>query len=192
MEKKLSRGSTQRLKRLQASVDHLQAMLNRLNMEEVKELIRRDEISLDDYPSYGGGSIVMVGRRNANFGSPVENAVMAKMSGRQQRDPLREALRSIEEFVTSAEAQIFQVQQLLTAVNNPVKAEKERRSSSPCDVCTVLPSMRMGMCPDCYAEWGAAGSPNRDRWIAYKRQLTNSEGIILVTEQPTSRHTPNT
>lgn len=192
MERKLSRGSTQRLKRLQASVDHLQMMVNRINMEEIKELIRRDEISVDDYAGFGGGSIVMVGSRNGNFGSPVENAVMAKMMGRGLKDPIREALRSIEEFILSAESQIFQAQQILLAVNKPAKAEKERRSSNPCDVCMVLPSMKTGMCPDCYSEWASAGCPNRDRWIAYKRQLTNSEGIVLITEQPEARRAPNT
>jgi len=192
MEKKLNRQSTQRLKRLQASVDHLQTMVNRINMNELKELIRRDEISVDDYASFGGGSIVFVGRRNANFGSPVENAVMAKMSGRSLKDPLREAMRSVEEMILSAEAQMFQAQQILLAINKPEKAEKERRSASPCDVCMVLPSMKTGMCPECYSEWAAAGCPDRTRWVAYKRHLTNSEGIILVAEQPLGRHTPNT
>lgn len=189
---KLNRRSQQRLKRLQASVDHLQAMLNRINMIEVEEIIRRDEISIDEYARFGGGSVVLVGRRTANAGSPVENAVIAKMMGKPIRDHFREAVQAIEESIVRAEAHIFEASKSLQALTHPEAVVKERRKSNPCDVCQVLPVMKTGMCHECYTEWIAAGSPERDRWIAYKLHLTNSEGVILITEQPLPRHVPNT
>jgi hypothetical protein len=184
---KLNRRSQQRLKRIVDSLENISKFVNKLNMGEIEDLIRRDAIVVDG-PSSAPSSSFAVGRSGgSSSSSPVERAVIARVEGRQQRDPVRETVKSIERKIISAEESLRQIHVSIEMLNMDVEKKKSRKASEPCEICLILPAVKTAMCITCYTEWVEVGAPDRFRWRAYKRQITNSEGIPLVTEQPAPR-----
>jgi hypothetical protein len=188
--KKLNRRSQQRLKRMQDSLENIVKFTNRIKIEELEELIRRDSIPVD---SITGGSDFASGRSGSRSEtSSVERAVIAREKHGEIKDPLREAVRNIEKLIARTEDNLRQVQGSMKALKDGVEKKRSTQTTEPCEICVVLPAVKTAMCLPCYVEWIDAGAPDRFKWKAFKRALTSSEGIPLVTEQPPARHTkPN-
>lgn len=187
MTNKLNRRSQQRLKRVIESMENISKFVNKLKIEDIEDLIRRDAVPVEG-PSSAPSSSFAVGRSGApSSSSPVERAVIAKVEGRQQKDPVRETVKSIERKIISAEESLRQIHVSIEMINSDVEKKKSRRTSEPCEICAVLPAVKTAMCIPCYSEWVEVGAPDRFRWKAYKRRITNSEGIPLVEEQPEPR-----
>jgi hypothetical protein len=182
-EKKLSRRAQQRIKRITDSLDSISKLYNLIKLDEVNELVRRSEIPISS--SYGGGSFVFA-RSGTKYHttSSVEAAVIASMDGRSKRDPLADAVRQLEGFIFDAEVALKKVHSTISLINHPVEKIREKKTSTPCEICLILPVMKTAMCETCYSEWLENGSPDRGRWKAYKLATLNSEGIILVTTPP--------
>jgi hypothetical protein len=187
MAQNLNQRGKQRVKRMSDSLENINKMLNRLNRDELETLVRRDQIPIT--PSYGGSSSFATGRSGGGKSSSsiVETAVIANIEGRKIYDPLRDNLRKIEKKIIDAEEAIRQVQELIKGINDPVEKKRSTQTSEPCEICMVLPVVKTAMCIPCYQDWVLNGAPDRFKWKAYKRQITSSEGIPLVTEQPAPR-----
>ena len=187
MATNLNRRSQQRLKRMVDSLENITKAANKLRIEELEELVRRDSISVDG--STGNGTSVAVARSGGMpSSSPVERAVIQRMEGRQPRDPVREQVKSIERKIIQTEENMRQILTIMKALKDGEEKQRKRPTSEPCEICMVLPAVKTAMCVDCYTEWVEAGAPDRFRWKAFKRALTSSDGIPLVTEQPPARH----
>lgn len=186
MASKLNRRSQQRLKRMVESLDNINKFLNKLRVEDLEELVRRDAIAADgSYSSSSGVAVARSGGKPAS--SSVERAVIAKMEGRKVSDPVREEVKSIERKIIQSEENLRQIIQSINFLKEGVEKKRARPSSEPCEICLVLPMVKTAMCASCYAEWVDAGAPDRLRWKAFKRELTSSDGRPLVTEQPPAR-----
>lgn len=185
---KLNRRSQARIKRMNESLENSSTMLNRIEKSELEELICRDEISVTTADSGGGSSFAIARRGGKPSGSPVERAVIARLEGRKPFDPVREEVKKIERLIIQAEENLRQVHASIVLLKEGVEKERGRKpTTEPCEICTILPAVKTAMCFECYKEWVDAGGPDRFRWKAYKRQMTSSDGITLVTEQPTPR-----
>jgi predicted PP-loop superfamily ATPase len=185
---KLNRRSQQRFKRIVESLENINKLAAKLRLEDLEELIRRDAIPVDGN-SGGSSSSVAVARSGGKpSSSSVERAVISKMEGRPVRDPVRDQVKKIERQIITTEENLRQISESINYLKDGVEKAKGRTISDPCEICLVLPIVKTAMCFGCYSEWIEAGAPDRFRWKAYKRALTSSEGIPLVTEQPPARH----
>jgi len=184
---KLNQRGQQRIKRMYDSLENISKMLNRLKREELEELVVRDQITVT--PSYGKSGGFAVGRSGGGkaTSSIVETAVIANMDGRKVHDPLRENLKRIERNIIQAEEAIRQIHETIRVINDPVEKKRSTQTSEPCEICMVLPAAKTAMCIPCYQDWVDNGAPDRFRWKAYKRQITSSEGVPLVTDKPAPR-----
>jgi len=187
MAKKLSRRSQQRLKRMSDSIDSINKLVNRLNLADIEELIRRDEIPVTGANSGGGGSFAVARNGGKPSGSSVERAVIAKMEGRKVYDPVREQVKKIERRIIDTEENLRQIHESINAMKDGVEKKRSRQTSEPCEICMILPAVKTAMCIGCYGEWVENGAPDRFRWKAYKRMLTSAEGIPLVESPPPPR-----
>lgn len=189
MASKLNRRSQQRLKRMVDSLENINKFANKLKIEDLEELVRRDAISVDTLSS--GSSGVAIARSGGNpSSSSVERAVIAKMEGRKPDDPVRREIKNIEQKILQSEENLRQIMESINFLKEGVEKKRNRATSEPCEICMVLPATKTAMCGTCYAEWVAEGAPDRFRWKAFKRELTSSDGRPLVTEQPAPRHPP--
>lgn len=188
MAPKISRKSQARFKRVVESIETISKLANRLNLEEIQELIRRSDIPVDQ-PGSSGGSAMSLSRPggSGNRQSPVERAVISRLEGRPIQDPVRDRVREIEKLIIEAEGALLRVFANIEFLSSPVEKKRKRQVSAPCEVCLILPVVRTAMCVTCYQEWVDNGSPDRQRWVAFKRQLTSSEGITLVESPPSPR-----
>jgi hypothetical protein len=186
MATKLSRKGEQRLRRLSEGLEHISQLVNRVSLEEMSELLRRSEIRIDP-SSISGGSVIQARTNSDPSSSPVERAVMARLDGRAMRDPLTELVREIEKLIIEAEGALAQAHRNIHLIKNPLEKTPVRKTPTPCDSCLIFPAVRTGFCVECYGEWVDAGSPDRQRWVAFKRQLTSSDGQVLVEHQPPPR-----
>ena len=184
---KLNRRSQQRLKRMLESIENINKFTNRIKLEELEDLVRRDEISVDSYGAPSGSSFAVARSGGKPSSSSVERAVIAKLEGKPINDPVREELKRIERLILQSEANLRRIQQSLNFLNEKVEKQRKRPTSEPCEICMVLPAAKTAMCMTCYIEWVENGAPDRFRWKAYKRALTSSDGVPLVTEQPPRR-----
>lgn len=193
MAKKLSRRSQMRLKRMIESIENINKFANRIKMEDLEELVRRDSIAVDSSGGSSGSSFAIARSGGKPNSSSVERAVISKVEGKPIKDPVRNEVKSIERWIIQSEENLRQIHQSINFLKEGVEKKRNRVTSEPCEICMVLPAVKTAMCITCYAEWVDAGAPDRFRWKAYKRALTSSEGIPLVTEQPPARHQkPNT
>jgi len=187
--RKLNRRSQQRLKRMVESLENINKFAAKLRLEDLEELVRRDSVSIDSSNSSGSGSNLAIARTSGKpESSSVERAVIAKVEGRQPRDPVREQVKNIERLIIKSEENLRQIHQSINFLKEGVEAKRSRVTSEPCEICVVLPAVKTAMCIPCYSEWVDEGAPDRFKWKAYKRQLTASDGIPLVTDQPPARH----
>jgi hypothetical protein len=184
---KLNQRGQQRVKRISDSLENISKMLNRLKRDELEELVSRDQITVT--PSYGKSGGFAAGRTGGgkSNSSIVETAAIANLEGRKVHDPLRDNMRRIERRIIEAEEAIRQVHEIINLINDPVEKKRSTQTTEPCEICMVLPAVKTAMCIVCYQDWVSNGAPDRFRWKAYKRQITSSEGIALVTEQPVPR-----
>ena len=187
MAPKISRKSQARFKRVVESLETISKLTNRLNLDDLQELIRRSDILVEfSSVSRGGMSLSRPGGSPSRQ-SPVERTVIARVEGRQIEDPVRDKVREIEKLIIEAEGALRKVFLNIEFLNNPVEKKRTRQTSTPCEVCMILPVVRTAMCVTCYQEWVDNGSPDRQRWVAFKRQLTSSEGVVLIESQPPPR-----
>jgi len=163
-------------------------MANRLNLKDLEELVRRDDIEITSFSSGGGAGFAVSRRGSKSSSSSVERAVIASMEGRKVYDPVRENVKKIERRLIETEENLRLIHESILAMKETVEKKRKRQPSEPCEICTVLSSVKTAMCIPCYMEWVEAGAPDRFRWKAYKRGILSSEGIPLVTEQPPGRH----
>jgi hypothetical protein len=187
MAPKISRKSQARFKRVVESLETISKLTNRLNLDDLQELIRRSDIVVE-FSSVSRGSMSLSRPGGSpSRQSPVERTVIARVEGRQIEDPVRDKVREIEKLIIEAEGALRKVFLNIEFLNNPVEKKRTRPVSTPCEVCLILPVVRTAMCVTCYQEWVDNGSPDRQRWVAFKRQLTSSEGVILIESQPQPR-----
>ena len=183
----MTRHTKQRIRRVVGSIDSISREANRINVEEVSELFRRADIPVDT-GYWRSSSIVNVNPSSGMGGtSVVEAAVIARMEGKQPRDTLAEKVRSLENAIVEAEVAIKRIASIIDDINRPAKKMREVRKPDPCEVCHIVNIAKSGLCLSCYAEWVSAGSPDRQHWVMYKNQTTNSQGEILLPEQPPAR-----
>lgn len=186
MAKSLNRRSQQRLKRMVESLENINKFANKLRIEDLEELVRRDAIPVDSLAS--GSSGVAIARSGGKpSSSSVERAVIAKMEGKRPHDPVREEVKAIERKIIQSEENMRQILESINFLKEGVEKKRNRVTSEPCEICMVLPAVKTAMCGVCYEEWVTAGAPDRFRWKAFKRELTSSDGRPLVTEQPPAR-----
>jgi len=185
--KKLNRRSQQRLKRMLESIENINKFANRIKIEDLEELVRRDAIPVDVYGGSGGSSFAVARSGGKPSSSSVERAVISKVEGKTQKDPVREEVKSIEKWIIQSEENLRKIHQSINFLKEGEEKKRKRPTSEPCEICVVLPAVKTAMCIPCYIEWVDAGAPDRFRWKAYKRALTSSEGIPLVTDQPPPR-----
>jgi len=184
--KSLNQRSQQRLKRMVESLENINKFANKLKIEDLEELVRRDAISVDNYTS-SSSSVAVARSGGLPSSSSVERAVMAKERNKKPYDPVREEVKSIERKIIQAEDNMRQIIQSIQFLRDGVEKKRKRPTSEPCEICMVLPAVKSAYCTPCYMEWVDAGAPDRFRWKAFKRELKSSEGIPLVTEQPPAR-----
>ena len=187
--KKLNRRSQQRLKRMVDSLENINKLANKLSLNDLEELVRRDAISID---SLSGGStgVAIAHSIGKPESSSVERAVIAKMEGRKIKDPVREEIKSIERKIIQSEENLRQIHQSINFLNERVEKARKRVTSEPCEICMVLPAIKTAMCIPCYTEWVEQGAPDRFRWKAYKREMLSTDGQPLVPDQPPARRIP--
>lgn len=191
MATNLNQRSQQRLKRLVDSLENINKMVAQLRIEDLEDLVRRDTIGVDTRVS-NGSSFAVARTGSSSSSSSVERAVIAKLEGRKPRDPVREEVKRIERQIIQSEENLRQIHQSIDFLKEGIEKKRKRASTEPCEICVILPAVKTAMCIPCYTEWVEAGGPDRGRWKAYKRELTSSDGIPLITEQPPARrNTPN-
>lgn len=191
MANKLNRRSQQRLKRMVDSLENINKFANKLRIQDLEDLVRRDAISVDYSSSGSGSSGVAIARSGGKpSSSSVERAVIAKMEGRKPDDPVRREVKNIEQKILQSEENLRQILESIKFLNEGVEKKRNRATTEPCEICMVLPAVKTAMCASCHAEWVGEGAPDRFRWKAFKRGITASDGIPLVTEQPAPRHQP--
>ena len=186
MAQKINRRSQQRLKRMQESLENISKFTNKIKVQDLEELVRRDSIPVDG----GGGSSSFAVSRSGSRpdSSSVERAVLEKEKNGTIKDPLREAVKNIERLIIQSEDNLRRIHLSINALKEGVEKKKSTQTTEPCEICMVLPASKTAMCVVCYMEWIDAGAPDRFKWKAFKRALTSSEGLLLVAEQPPARH----
>jgi hypothetical protein len=186
-EPKMSRHTRQRIRRLSEALDSLSRTANRINVDEVSELVRRSDIPFD-VSYWRSSSFVNVNPSSGMGGtSVVEAAAIARVEGKVPKDILAEQVRTLELAIIDAEFAVRRITAIIDDINRPVEKKREPRKTQPCEVCHVVNISKSGLCQSCYQEWADAGTPDRQLWVMYKNQTTNSQGEILITEQPIAR-----
>ena len=189
MAQSISRRGQQRVARFAESIEEIGKYLSQISLDGFEDLVRRDAVGVDSYATSGtGSSIVATSRGSGSELTPVERAAEAALFSKKRRDPLREELRNIERAVFQAEDVLRRLLENMTFLMDGVERRRGRTaSSSPCEICTVLPQTKRGMCTGCYDDWISAGAPEFSRWKAYMLATRSSDGRVLVTEQPAPR-----
>lgn len=191
MANKLNRRSQQRLKRMVDSLENISKFSNKIKIDDLEELVRRDAVGVDTYAaSNTGSSVVLSSRGSSSELTPVERAVEASAFGRKTNDPVRREIKNIEQKILQSEENLRRIIESINFLKEGVEKKRNRATTEPCEICMVLPAVKTAMCATCHAEWVGEGAPDRFRWKAFKRELKSSDGIPLVTEQPAPRHLP--
>lgn len=187
--KKLSRASKGRLNRMLESIENTNVSLDGISPDDLEDLVRRDAIGISPLGIESSGESIGI-RAGGGISSPVERAVLARDSGKTPRDPVRGSVRKIEKDLLWAEQALARVVEEIHFLKYGVEKKRARDTSTPCDICLLLPASRNGMCVDDYTEWVEHGSPDRLRWKAWKTGAKSSDGRILVANQPPSTRIP--
>lgn len=179
---KLSRRSQQRLKSMLDSLDNINLLIGEIDREAIEDLVRRDAIPVGA-SSVSGSNLNFSRKGSGTVSSPVERTVLANTK-KQPYDFVAEMMIKIERNIFDVEKKLEQIKQSFNSLERGEEKKRTRQTSTPCEICLVLPAAKAAMCIKDYEEWLQAGSPDRLRWKAFKLQMTSSEGKILVTEQP--------
>ena len=99
MAPKTSRKSQARFKRVVESIDTISKLANRLNLEDLQELIRRSDIPVENSSVSRGNISLSRPGGSPSRQSPVERTVIARLEGRPVQDPVREKVREIEKLI---------------------------------------------------------------------------------------------
>ena len=118
-----------------------------------------------------------------NCGGPTQLRIVE----REVQDELRETVRGIERNVAEAERLLAAVVDSLSYIAEVDEETQGRSSSLPCEVCLLLPATKAGWCEGCHRDWEQEhGRPDRARYVMWKQETKNSEGLLLVSECPPS------
>ena len=201
MAQGLNQRAQARVKRMASSLENINKLLAKVKISDLEELCRRDMIpvTLSNSGSSAGFAVSRSGG-SPSSSSPTERAVIAKYSSRGDgpdiartvKDPLRDDLRKIEKKIFDAEESIRQAEELLVYIRDGVEKKRSRETSTPCEICEVLPAVKTAMCMPCYQSWIDAGAPDRGRYRAYHLALRSSDGQLLVSDPPPPRHSTQT
>ena len=186
-EPKMSRHTRQRIRIILECIDSLSRTANKINSEEISELFRRADIPMDT-GYWRSSSFINVNPSSGMGGtSVVEAAAIAAMEGKKPRDILAEKVKLLERAIIDAEFAVRRIASIIDDINRPVVKQREIRKPDPCEACRIVNISKSGLCQACYQEWVNAGSPNRQLWVMYKNQTTNSQGEILIEEPPAAQ-----
>ena len=193
MSQGLNQRGVQRLKRVSDSIDNVNKSLGLLKVDHLEELFRRDQIGVDTYAASGTGSSIVAFNRGSNPElTPTERAAENNGFKKKRSDPVREETKKIERDIFKAEEHLRMAVESLTELRSGVERKRGRETTTPCEACGILPIAKTGFCNECYLDWLDNGSPDRQRWVAYKNGTRNPEGRILVTDQPSPRYAAQT
>jgi len=196
MARKLSRRSQQRIAKNMALIENINVLLCSITEEAITDFVRRDAIGVghDGYPSdsmpehSGGGfagssteSAALFGLPGAKGGTDDWNKAAQRRGG---ADVVRKQLASIEASLRNANKALREAAYQITNLNEKTEKVRNRQTSNPCELCGIDAAQKSGWCIKDYKEWNAAGRPDRARWTLWYRQTTNSEGVLLVPDQP--------
>ena len=201
MAQGLNQRAQARVKRLASSLETLNKTLSKIRVGDLEELCRRDMIpvTLSNSGSSAGFAVSRSGG-SPSSSSPTERAVIAKYSSRGDgpdfertvKDPLRDDLKKIERWIFDAENLMRQAEELIIYVRDGVEKKRGRETSTPCEICEILPAVKTAMCMTCYQTWIDAGAPDRGRYRAYHLALRSSDGHLLVSDPPPARYSTQT
>lgn len=193
MAQSLNQRAQQRLKRVQESLESTNKFLARLKVDHLEELFRRDQVGVDTYAASGTGSSIVGFSRGSNSElTPTERAAENNGFKKKQSDPVRDETKKIERDIFKAEEHLRMAAESLTFLRSGVEKKRGRETTTPCEACGILPQVKTALCGGCWIEWCENGSPDRQRWVAYKNAIRNSEGKILVTDPPAPRFATQT
>ena len=199
MARKLSRRSQQRVAKNLALIENINILLASITEETITDLVRRDAIGVghdgypaDSMPEYSGGGFA---------GSSTESAALFGLSGpkggnddwdkaqkrREGADVVRKQLASIENNLRTANKALREAAFTIVNLNQKTEEVRNRQTSTPCAICGIQAAEKAGWCVTDYRQWEADGKPDKTRYAMWRRQDTNSEGIILVAEMPVGK-----
>lgn len=194
--RKLSRRSQQRIARNLALLESIVTAASMIDEGSLTDLVRRDAIGIgnDGFPSnsmpehsgggFGGSSTetaALYGLSGANGSADDWARAQKKRNG---ADVVRRQLQNIERNLHDANKSMKAALAELKQVNKKTEEARERKSSTPCSICGVYASQKSGWCLKDYEEWIEDGRPDRTLYAMWRRQDTNSEGMILVPHKP--------
>ena len=196
MARKLSRRSQQRIAKNMALLENINVLLCAITEEAITDLVRRDAIGVghdgypaDSMPEHSGGGFAGSSTESAAlFGLPGAKGGNDDWSKAAQRrggaDVVRKQLASIEANLRNANKALRETAFQITNLNEKTEKVRNRQTSTPCELCGIDAAQKSGWCTKDYKEWDNAGRPDRVRWALWYRQETNSEGVLLVPDQP--------
>lgn len=199
MARKLSRRSQQRIAKNLALIENINILLVSITEETITDLVRRDAIGIghDGYPADS-----MPEHSSGGFaGSSTESAALFGLPGsrggnddwqkaaqrRDGADVVRKQLASIEQNLRTANKALREAAYTVVNLNQKTEEVKNRQMSTPCAICNIQAAEKSGWCTSDYRQWELDGKPDKTRYAMWRRQDTNSEGIVLVPEKPQSQ-----
>lgn len=200
MARKLSRRSQQRIARNLALLEQINTLADSISEEAITDLVRRDAIgighdglpsnSMPEYSSgggFGGSSTEMA----ALFGLPGERGGQDDWDKRNAKqrsaDSVRQRLNKIENNLKNAHKALKEAAFDINDIAKKTEEVKGRQASTPCEICGVYAAQKAGWCLKDYEEWINDGRPDRTKYAMWRRQDTNSEGVILVPNKPRAK-----
>ena len=197
MARKLSRRSQQRIAKNLALIENINILLVSITEEAITDLVRRDAIGVghdgypaDSMPEYSSGGFA---------GSSTESAALFGLSGaknggvddwdraqkrREGSDVVRKQLALIENNLRIANKALREAAFTVVNLNQKTEKIRVRQVSTPCSICGIQAAEKAGWCIADYRQWEADGKPDKVRYAMWRRQDTNTEGVILVVEMP--------
>lgn len=201
MARKLSRRSQQRIAKNLALLEAINTLADSISEDAITDLVRRDAIGIghDGLPSnsmpefssgggHGGSSTEMValfGLPGAKSGGPDD--WNKRDNKKRSSDTVRKQLNKIENNLKVAVKALKEASFELQNINKKTEEVKGRQMSTPCEICGVYAAQKAGWCVKDYEEWIEDGRPDRTMYAMWRRQDTNSEGLLLVPNKPRSR-----
>ena len=200
MARKLSRRAQNRIKSDIALLEEINTLADSISEAAITDLVRRDAIGIghdslpaNSMPEFSGGggfggssteSAALHGLQPEHGGPDNWNERDAKAAS---ADTVRVKLNFIEQCLRTARNSLKDASGEIEYLNIKTETIKGRNTSTPCDVCQVLPAQKAGWCFNDFNEWNKDGRPDRTIWVMWKRGDKNSEGLLLVPNKPKSR-----
>ncbi len=193
MTQKLSRTAQRRVARMVAHVKSIQKLCDRIDEGTLTKLVQRDSISstIDGYSPGGTGENRSSGKGS---GRPTESTATARNAedwgfhSTSDWDELKDRLRNVEELLYNADNWLGEALSTVKELSRlETKLVGRQEGSEACELCGTNPAEKAGWCVPCYNDHWKHGKPDRMRWTLYKRQVKNSEGLVLVPDCPPPR-----